>query len=180
MRLKLTDVEWQKVFNLRCNSKRGYPLSEDEQALCERAHAEDPKRYGAMNADVFNETVPAGSNARYGAGPKKLSKAEIKALEVLETGPATGSNKSRHCIQGILRTVNTLTGRRLADKGLVKASYKGEETFTITDAGRKLVTDAVRAEKKARNAKTTASGRIVDADRDLRRMVRNIPRPPKG
>lgn len=99
--MKLTDVEWRKVFDLRCNSKRGSRLSEIDQALCERAYAEDPKRYGAMNADVFNETVPAGSNARY----------------------------------------------------------------------------------KARNAETTASGRIVrpaDADRDLRKMVQRIPRPPKG
>lgn len=78
------------------------------------------------------------------------------------------------------RRRGTQTLKSLEVLGLAKSWAGCDTVYALTDAGRKLVTDAVRAEKKARNAKTTASGRIVDADRDFRRMVWNIPRPPKG
>lgn len=58
------EINWSKVFDVRCRSKRGERLTPEEQEFCRRAYEADPKRYAAMNADVFNETVPAGSTAR--------------------------------------------------------------------------------------------------------------------
>lgn len=64
-RQKLTDAEWRDVFRLRCKSKRGETLSKDERALVDRAYKEDEERYAAMEADVFDATVPFGSAARW-------------------------------------------------------------------------------------------------------------------
>lgn len=60
----MTEADWSKVFTVRCKSKRGTTLTKEEQALVERAFRSDPKRYRGMEARVFNETVPVGSNAR--------------------------------------------------------------------------------------------------------------------
>lgn len=61
---KLTDKEWQTVFQLRCKSKRGHEtLSKQEQTLIERAYAENEDRVADMEVDVFNATVPPGSSA---------------------------------------------------------------------------------------------------------------------
>lgn len=61
---KLTDSNWRRVFDLRCRSKRGEYLSPEDRALIDAAHNEDRDRYADMDADVFNATVPFGSNAR--------------------------------------------------------------------------------------------------------------------
>jgi len=61
---KLTELQWENVFRARCLSKRGLPLTEDQQALVNAAYREDRKRYAAMEARVFNETVPFGSTVR--------------------------------------------------------------------------------------------------------------------
>lgn len=61
----LTEEEWRRVFEARCRSKQGVPLSADDRALCERAFSLDPKRYSTMDADVFDATVPFGSSAKY-------------------------------------------------------------------------------------------------------------------
>lgn len=63
-RKKLTDEEWALVFRLRCRSKEGRELSRADHALIGRAYTEDPDRYGAMGADVFDATVPFGSNVK--------------------------------------------------------------------------------------------------------------------
>lgn len=55
------EVDWDKVFELRCRSKRGESLSEEQRALVERAWRTDPKRYNAMEEDVFVATAPFGS-----------------------------------------------------------------------------------------------------------------------
>lgn len=62
-RRKLSDAEWRTVFQLRCKSKSGGKLSEAEQALMDTAYQEDEVRYGDMEIDVFNATVPFGSSA---------------------------------------------------------------------------------------------------------------------
>jgi hypothetical protein len=49
---------------LRCRSKSGSNLSPEELDLCQAALADDPDRYSAMNSDVFDATVPFGSNAK--------------------------------------------------------------------------------------------------------------------
>ena len=61
---KLTDESWHKIFAIRCRSKQGQPITPSEQGLCMRAMREDPERYGKMTADVFDATVPFGSNAK--------------------------------------------------------------------------------------------------------------------
>lgn len=64
-RANLTEYDWHKVFALRCRSKLGKQLSDEEQALVDAAYRQDRKRYGAMDPDVFDATVPFGSAARY-------------------------------------------------------------------------------------------------------------------
>lgn len=53
----LTESEWRAVFRIRCQTKQGRAITSEEQALMQRAFSADKKRYAAMNADVFNETV---------------------------------------------------------------------------------------------------------------------------
>ena len=64
IREPLTAAEWRRVFDLRCRSKRGERISAADQALVEAAFQEDPDRYGRMEDDVFDATVPFGSAAR--------------------------------------------------------------------------------------------------------------------
>ncbi len=65
-RKKLTEAEWSEVFQLRCISKSGSrALTREEQRLVDRAMSEDERRYVAMDADVFNATVPFGSMRRW-------------------------------------------------------------------------------------------------------------------
>jgi hypothetical protein len=63
--VKLTEDQWREVFRLRCKSKRGDRLDKLEQRLVEKSFKEDFDRYGRMEADVFDATVPFGSSARY-------------------------------------------------------------------------------------------------------------------
>lgn len=60
-RKKREDIDWSKVFELRCRTKSGQRLTPEEQQLVEAAHAADPKRYAALTADVFEATKPFGS-----------------------------------------------------------------------------------------------------------------------
>lgn len=60
----LTEDSWRKVFALRCRSKQGQTISPSELGLCARALREDPARYKAMNEDVFDATVPFGSDVK--------------------------------------------------------------------------------------------------------------------
>lgn len=63
-KLSLTESEWTKVFALRCRSKRGEHLSDEDRSLVDAAFASDEKRYAEMEPDVFDATVPFGSTAR--------------------------------------------------------------------------------------------------------------------
>jgi hypothetical protein len=64
-RKKLTEADWAKVFAMRCKGKRGEALTKEERALVDAAFNEDEARYGAMEPDVFDATVPFGSNVRW-------------------------------------------------------------------------------------------------------------------
>lgn len=66
----LTEAQWREVFAIRCRSKRGEPITKAELALCTRAMKEDEPRYSKMDADVFDATVPFGSNVRASRGAK--------------------------------------------------------------------------------------------------------------
>lgn len=57
----MSEVEWGRVFEIRCEAKRGRRLSLEDESLARRAHAEDPGRYAAMNEDVLEETKPFGT-----------------------------------------------------------------------------------------------------------------------
>lgn len=61
---KLSEADWVKVFEARCLSKRGLPLSVEQRALVDAAFVSDLKRYTELDDDVFNATVPFGSNVR--------------------------------------------------------------------------------------------------------------------
>lgn len=58
-------------------------------------------------------------------------------------------------------------GRRLVDKKLATASYKGEKTFAITDAARELVRAAADAEKRAKRRLTCAFLLVRNAAREV-------------
>ncbi len=62
---KLTEEEWQRVFKIRCRSKQGLQIAKEDQSLTDRAYESDQERYAAMEADVFDATVPFGSSARW-------------------------------------------------------------------------------------------------------------------
>jgi len=64
-KLALTEAEWATVFRSRCKSKQGQTLTDKERALVEAAFNSDQTRYASMEADVFNETVPFGSTAKW-------------------------------------------------------------------------------------------------------------------
>lgn len=64
MKRKLSDAEWIKVFAARCQTKQGRTISQEEHDLVEAAYKSDPRRYGEMDKEVFNATVPFGSSAR--------------------------------------------------------------------------------------------------------------------
>ena len=61
----LTEREWREVFTARCKSKQGQTLTDHERDLVDAAFASDEKRYGEMEPDVFDATVPFGSLARW-------------------------------------------------------------------------------------------------------------------
>lgn len=65
MAKSLTELEWLQVFDARCLSKQGKPLTVQQSRLCDRAFRTDRKRYAALDVDVFNATVPFGSNVRW-------------------------------------------------------------------------------------------------------------------
>lgn len=59
-----TEGDWLLVFRIRCRSKTGQPVTQDELELCERAMRSDPERYSLMSDDVFDATAPFGSSVR--------------------------------------------------------------------------------------------------------------------
>ena len=62
----LTEAQWAMVFRARCKSKQGQALTDEERVLVDAAYEVDKARYGDMEPDVFNATVPFGSSARRG------------------------------------------------------------------------------------------------------------------
>jgi hypothetical protein len=63
-RKKLSEADWARVFGARCQTKQGRQVSADERTLIDAAYKSDRKRYAAMEKDIFNATVPFGSNVR--------------------------------------------------------------------------------------------------------------------
>ena len=60
-RAKLTDREWDRVFQARCRSKQGQLISDDDRALLMAAFNENPERYSALGPAVFEATLPFGA-----------------------------------------------------------------------------------------------------------------------
>lgn len=67
----LSEAEWSRVFHLRCQGKQGRAITPEERALVDAAFEADPKRYAELESEVFNATVPFGSNVRYGDRGRK-------------------------------------------------------------------------------------------------------------
>ena len=51
----------RKLFDIRCRSKRGEYLSEEERKLISLCWSRWPEDYRAMEAEVFEETKPFGA-----------------------------------------------------------------------------------------------------------------------
>lgn len=62
----LNESDWAKVFKAKCKSKQGQSVTPEERLLLDAAFKSDPERYGALEAEVFNATVPFGSSAKWG------------------------------------------------------------------------------------------------------------------
>jgi hypothetical protein len=63
---ELTEAEWARVFEIRCESKRTSQMcSLVDGHLITRAVETDCERYKKMDADVFDATVPFGSMKKY-------------------------------------------------------------------------------------------------------------------
>lgn len=58
---KPTEEEWERLFEIRCKTKRGEFLSEGERELVGRTYRSDRNRYAAMEPRVFEATRPFGS-----------------------------------------------------------------------------------------------------------------------
>ena len=59
------DIDWEKVFDLRCRSKRGERLSDDQAALLVAAWKADKVRYSALTERVFEETAPMPGKTKH-------------------------------------------------------------------------------------------------------------------
>jgi len=55
-------VERERCMTLRCRSKRGEHLSDEDYAFCTEMWKKYQEWYKATEVDVFNRTVPFGSN----------------------------------------------------------------------------------------------------------------------
>ena len=51
-----------KLFDIRCRSKMGKPITKAEIKFFTKMHKLYPIEYEAMSKDVFEETKPFGSN----------------------------------------------------------------------------------------------------------------------
>lgn len=58
---KLSEAQWEKVFKIRCKSKQGQDLTNEELDLIILARKSDLKRYVSLDEDVFEATRPFGS-----------------------------------------------------------------------------------------------------------------------
>lgn len=58
-------LDWDEIFRLRCRSKRGESLTDEERALTQAAYDADPERYAGLEPDVFDATVPFGSTRKW-------------------------------------------------------------------------------------------------------------------
>lgn len=51
----------EKLFRLRCKSKQGMLLTEEETDFCRKCFSEYPVEYSEMSREVFEATKPFGS-----------------------------------------------------------------------------------------------------------------------
>lgn len=58
---QMTHAERERLFDLRCRSKRGEQISPEDFAFLERMWNEFPKEYSAIQSEVLDATKPFGS-----------------------------------------------------------------------------------------------------------------------
>jgi hypothetical protein len=63
--MTLTEQEWAEVFRVRCRSKQGHRLNDEEFSILTAAWKSDPNRYKGLDKEVFEATLPAGSSAKW-------------------------------------------------------------------------------------------------------------------
>ena len=112
--MKPTTIDWSKVFELRCEAKRGQRLTSEQQAYVEAAHAADPARYAAMSDEVFEATRPVGSERR----------PPVPALPEITLTPVVSSN-----VEALGYDEATKTAR---------VRFKGGQTYRYTDVPKDL------------------------------------------
>lgn len=58
---EMTQAERERLFDLRCRSKRGEYLSPEDVSFLESMWKQFPEQYSAMQPEVFEATKPFGS-----------------------------------------------------------------------------------------------------------------------
>lgn len=61
----MTSEERNKLFDIRCKSKSGTPLTKKETKFCQLMIEKYREEYTAMNKEVFEATRPFGSEREY-------------------------------------------------------------------------------------------------------------------
>lgn len=57
----MTELEREKLYEIRCRAKQGATLTEDEFQFCSNMFYHHPREYAAMNDEIFQATKPFGS-----------------------------------------------------------------------------------------------------------------------
>lgn len=58
----MPDTLRQRIFDIRCRSKRGQKITDEELLACADANLRYASDYSRMTAEVFEETKPFGSH----------------------------------------------------------------------------------------------------------------------
>lgn len=60
-----TPEDARRCFRIRCRSKRGETMSREDSKFCTQMYKKFTEWYGAIEANIFNATVPFGSQAKH-------------------------------------------------------------------------------------------------------------------
>lgn len=58
---QMTDSERDKLFKIRCATKQGHSVSDEDMRFVEKMFDKNPREYKAMSGEVFAATKPVGA-----------------------------------------------------------------------------------------------------------------------
>lgn len=63
---KKAPIDWTRVMQIRCKSKRGEAMTDEERDIIDLALNDDPGRYSEMTKEVIARTLPFGASTPRG------------------------------------------------------------------------------------------------------------------